>query len=403
MGRVLIVEDDGRVRNALARNLRTRKHVVQVCPSKAEASRLIQGAEKPFDVVVADMDLGPADTEGGVDVLQAARQAAPYTQVIVYTAYGTLANVHKCAKHNLFDYIDKGMPNANPALYERVDAAVEEAKYRRDLLPEVDTAPDPFELSWADHEKMSERQRADIEIVAWEMHHDWIRKQLAKRNAAWIMVAGKKVIDSSPTLDDYPFPPGVMEIAEKRRQPVFVFVQPPQLYLAGAVGTGETVWQQHPFVASDSFVTLKMKVGRPIQTVSTVNSRGLGVIALFDTGAGQTILDMKTLLSKKVVSPNELGARQRACIAAWKYAYRLARVKIVLRNTAGDLVQKVITCQAFEGRVIGLTVRRDTFSDLLCSSTDVILEGLAGRDVMIAAKPLLVELEGKRLVTRIMP
>lgn len=80
------------------------------CPE--EAIEHMKGAEEPFDIVLTDMVMGE-DSEAGVKVLESALTQDVFTEVIVLTAYGNVANAVECMKRGAFDYVQKNAPGVD--------------------------------------------------------------------------------------------------------------------------------------------------------------------------------------------------------------------------------------------------------------------------------------------------
>lgn len=127
MGKVLVVDDEEDVRLSIERRLKREGHEVTVAGSQAEAEELIAEQEEPFDVVLTDMLMeSPAS---GVEVLKAALARDVFTEVVVLTAYGNVANAVECMKIGAFDYVEKNIPGVD--VYELICIKIEQAMERR--------------------------------------------------------------------------------------------------------------------------------------------------------------------------------------------------------------------------------------------------------------------------------
>ncbi len=93
MGKILVADDEDDVRFSLERRLKREGHEAQVAASQAEAIALIDAAETPFDVVLTDMLMESPNS--GVEVLRAALTQDVFTEVVVLTAYGNVANARR--------------------------------------------------------------------------------------------------------------------------------------------------------------------------------------------------------------------------------------------------------------------------------------------------------------------
>jgi DNA-binding NtrC family response regulator len=126
-GHVLLVEDQTNVRRTMAMLLEQDGHTVEQAASAAHALALL--AERPFDVVVSDVRMeGALD---GTGLLQTIRAQLSETEVIMATAYGTIADAVAAIKSGAYDYLTK------PIDPERLVITVRRAIERRALTREV--------------------------------------------------------------------------------------------------------------------------------------------------------------------------------------------------------------------------------------------------------------------------
>ena len=126
MERILIVEDKDGLRRMLRQTLEAAGHPVAEAADGAEATRKL--ADARYDLVVTDLKLPKRD---GLQVLKAAKEADPESQVIVMTAFGTVASAVQAMKDGAFDYIEKEADFA-----DRLLVLVERALERRRLTSE---------------------------------------------------------------------------------------------------------------------------------------------------------------------------------------------------------------------------------------------------------------------------
>jgi len=126
LGKVLVVDDQKNMRATTALVLRDAGYAVVEAEDGAAAIQRVAG--EPFDVVLTDVRMGAVD---GMEVLRATLEAAPATQVIVMTAYGTIESAVEAIRRGAYDYLAK--PFQEDELLLRIAKAVE----RRRLLGEV--------------------------------------------------------------------------------------------------------------------------------------------------------------------------------------------------------------------------------------------------------------------------
>ncbi len=101
-GTLLIVEDDGSLRQRLAQALEARGFKVIMADSVAESLAAIQVEAPAFAVV--DMRLRDGC---GLDVISALKRERPDARVVVQTGYGNLATAVSAAKLGAVDYLTK--------------------------------------------------------------------------------------------------------------------------------------------------------------------------------------------------------------------------------------------------------------------------------------------------------
>ncbi|HVO30425.1 MAG TPA: sigma-54 dependent transcriptional regulator [bacterium] len=99
---ILLVEDEPLLRMPLADAIRGAGYSLRVCSDGAEALAALD--ERVFDVVVTDLRLPKAD---GMQIFKKVRQVAPQTDVILMTAYGTVADAVGALKEGATDYLTK--------------------------------------------------------------------------------------------------------------------------------------------------------------------------------------------------------------------------------------------------------------------------------------------------------
>ena len=128
MSRILCVDDEDEVRNAVKRRLEREGHTVRTAESAAEGVRVIQEPGASFDIVITDMSM--EDGESGLVMLKAAVERDVFTEVIVLTAYGNVKNAVECMKRGAYDYVEKNIPDVDvfELLMLKVDRALEQRR-----------------------------------------------------------------------------------------------------------------------------------------------------------------------------------------------------------------------------------------------------------------------------------
>jgi len=102
LSRLLLVEDDGSLRNTLSTFLELEGYQVDAASGTQEA--LLRLSNQSFPIVVSDIYL---DNRTGLDVLNAARSADPNCLVILMSGRGSMETVMKATQGGAFDYLAK--------------------------------------------------------------------------------------------------------------------------------------------------------------------------------------------------------------------------------------------------------------------------------------------------------
>jgi two-component system copper resistance phosphate regulon response regulator CusR len=113
MARLLVVEDEARLRAYLIRTLGADGHLVDSAGSGPDAVRRLRGGE--FDLVVLDLMLPGFD---GFEVMQRAFDQRPDQRVLVLSAVMDVATRVRCLQIGAVDFLSK--PFATAELVERV-------------------------------------------------------------------------------------------------------------------------------------------------------------------------------------------------------------------------------------------------------------------------------------------
>ena len=115
-GRILIVEDEGTLRESLKRVLSREGYVVDAVDSSESAIAVI--GQKAFDLVVTDIILPGIS---GMELLKKCREKNPTLIVIIITAYATIEAAVEAIRAGAFEYLVK------PIIHEELKAVIEKA------------------------------------------------------------------------------------------------------------------------------------------------------------------------------------------------------------------------------------------------------------------------------------
>jgi two-component system NtrC family response regulator len=116
--KILIIDDEEKLRTLMARIISLEGfEVIQAADCKSGLKKVEQ---ENFDVILCDVKLPDGN---GVDLTVAIKQTAPYTEVILLTAYGNIPDGVQAIKNGAFDYIVKGDDNNKiiPLIYRAIE------------------------------------------------------------------------------------------------------------------------------------------------------------------------------------------------------------------------------------------------------------------------------------------
>lgn len=119
-GRLLIIDDEERLRSLLARILHLEGYEVATAANGKEGLQKLQ--QESVHVVLSDVKLPDSN---GIELTEKIKTRWPATEVIVLTAFGTINDGVKAIKSGAFDYITKGDDNEKiiPLVSKAMDKA----------------------------------------------------------------------------------------------------------------------------------------------------------------------------------------------------------------------------------------------------------------------------------------
>jgi DNA-binding NtrC family response regulator len=125
--RILVIDDEPMMTDALGRNLMEEGYVVDTAMNGAEA--IEQFDLGGHQLAICDLQLPDMD---GLDVLRHMKDVRPSTEVIVVTGYGTVARAVEAIKAGAFYFVEK------PFDFSQILPLVVKALERRDLMAETE-------------------------------------------------------------------------------------------------------------------------------------------------------------------------------------------------------------------------------------------------------------------------
>lgn len=103
MAKVLIVDDDEAIRELVSIVLSEKKYTVHTVADGEQA--LVQLAKENYDVAIVDLKMpGPID---GMGILARQKEVAPFTKIVVLTAYPSYETAIQALRESVADYLEK--------------------------------------------------------------------------------------------------------------------------------------------------------------------------------------------------------------------------------------------------------------------------------------------------------
>ncbi|WP_188562469.1 sigma-54-dependent transcriptional regulator [Hymenobacter frigidus] len=136
-GTILLIDDETMLRQAVARTLELEGYTVRQAPDAHRGLELLRDYAPEILVILSDVKLPDGR---GLDLLPRYKALAPLAEVVLMTAFGTIADGVRAMKEGAFDYLTKG--DADEQLVVVVDRAAEKARLQRrvaDLEKKVGT------------------------------------------------------------------------------------------------------------------------------------------------------------------------------------------------------------------------------------------------------------------------
>jgi len=124
---ILVVDDEPSMRTTLSILLKREGYQVSQAGSGAEALGMLE--QGGYDMVLTDLKMAGMD---GIELLRRIKVVAPQTEVLIFTAYGTVKSAVEAMKLGAYDYI--GKPFDEEELLLKVARALERKALVREVL-----------------------------------------------------------------------------------------------------------------------------------------------------------------------------------------------------------------------------------------------------------------------------
>jgi two-component system response regulator HydG len=125
-GHILVVDDEPSMRTTLTILLKRAGYRVSQADDGREALDLL--SKERFQMILTDLKMGEMD---GLELLRRAKTMGPHTEVIIFTAYGTVESAVEAMKLGAYDYMEK--PFNDTELLMKVARAMEHSSLVREV------------------------------------------------------------------------------------------------------------------------------------------------------------------------------------------------------------------------------------------------------------------------------
>ena len=161
--RILVVDDDGSIRDLIASMLSTAGFECRTVASGKEALAALQ-AEPKYDLLLSDLAMEGMD---GFALLDRVRKLDPNLPVVMVTAVHDLSTALAAIRNGAYDYLVK------PFEREQLLASAQRALHTRRLQIEVDAYKNKLESIVAARTEMLQRTNADLERAMKDLERSY--------------------------------------------------------------------------------------------------------------------------------------------------------------------------------------------------------------------------------------
>jgi PAS domain S-box-containing protein len=170
---ILVVDDDPRILQTFARNLKATGHKVLTAPDGEEALQIYR-REQPT-IALVDVRMPHID---GFDVLQAVRKLNPDAEVILITGHGDMEMAIEALRAGASDFIPK------PVRPDVLRTALQRAKSRLRLKEELTTAQEALRASEEHYRAITESAFVGVVVVAPDGELTFVNQAFAEMMGA---------------------------------------------------------------------------------------------------------------------------------------------------------------------------------------------------------------------------
>ncbi|MGH7455746.1 MAG: hypothetical protein ACRENG_30600 [bacterium] len=125
--------------------------------------------------------------------------------------------------------LDDFTPDELDLLEQRLASAREKKNGGARVTASPAATRDIFVITFDEYLAMTDDERDAIQSEAYKNYLGWIDQTLKQHNAKWILVCGRKVIETGPTWENYPTDEKLQAIGEQYGLIPFVFAAAPMI------------------------------------------------------------------------------------------------------------------------------------------------------------------------------
>ncbi len=275
--------------------------------------------------------------------------------------------------------VDELTPEELDRVEKRLTSVREKKNGNSSISPSPRAPRDIFAISFSDYLAMSKEERDDLQISAYRKYAKWIEQELERHDARWILVCGGKVVESGPTLRNYPRAQRVRMVGEQYGLMPFVFVRGPIIE--------ELSWSVLPH--DDSYPNLPIFIAPEGSNPSKLKSNGLAMVADLDTGSTDILFDYEQLLERGIIESQDTELHEHSHLNH-TFSYYSLPVLIGVITERGKMISGIVET---------MCVRNWSRSPL--RFTNQFRQALAGRNLLMEVL-LRLELNGRKRMTKIL-
>lgn len=194
--------------------------------------------------------------------------------------------------------------------------------------------PNVFYLPFDQYLEMTDKERMQIDINAWDKNRAWIERELDDRDAEWMLVIADEIVEWSDSLDNYPTSNKLEKLGKRYNLVPWVFVRPPLIEETSNVN-GKSSWSA--LGRDDYYPTLMVVAGNPGWDEKQIRNSGQSIVADIDTGCNRLFLDYNRVAENRIVIRTVLSRLQRAEHLGRRFSFYVFDIRIGVCDISGKM------------------------------------------------------------------